>query len=153
MKDLATASKELTRQASQNVQTKSQGKSLPSTESRTDTEKIRQIATIVRQCFDIQNTYGKTPEQLKTLQKAMIEDLKPYRLSDIEQAFVEWRQESPNIPAPANILKIITGYIRAESRQAYTPPPGREHFPTEEEKLEVSEMVAQCKKNLTTEDG
>lgn len=78
-------------------------KSLPYTESM----KTEQIARFVRQCFDIQDTYGKTPDQLKTIMMAMIEDLSEFSLSLINEAFVKWRRTSPKIPTPFDIRKLV----------------------------------------------
>lgn len=140
MKDLATAAKEISR----SEQTKQHAKSLPSTASA---QKITQIVTIVRQSFDIQNTYGKTPEQLKTLQKAMVEDLKAYDLDSINKAFLSWRQESANIPTPADIISIIERRLREKRGRQYTPPEGRRQK-TQEEKDAFSKHCAEIKKAL-----
>ncbi len=70
-------------------------------------QKSEQIAHLIQQCFAIQDTYGKSPEELKILMKAMIEDLKNYRLGEINIAFRKWREDHSKIPTPANILKIL----------------------------------------------
>lgn len=71
---------------------------------------------MVEQCYAIQNTYGKLPKQLKHLMRAMIEDLKQFELGLIEKAFLEWRRSSPNIPTPADIIKLIEKEIRHKKR-------------------------------------
>ena len=69
--------------------------------------KVSQITTTVRQCFDILNTYGKSPDQLKSLMRAMVEDLSGYSVEKIDAGFLEWRRTSEKIPTPADILKIV----------------------------------------------
>lgn len=62
---------------------------------------------MVRQCFDIQDTYGKTANQLDNLLRAMIEDLSHFDIGIIEKSFVQWRQVSEKIPTVKGMLDII----------------------------------------------
>lgn len=62
---------------------------------------------MVQQCFAIQDTYGKTPEQLKILMRTMIEELRRYSIDIISYAFKQWRRESNKIPTPAEIIELI----------------------------------------------
>lgn len=78
-------------------------KSSPNTAST----KTAQIGLFVRQCFDIQDTYGKTPEQLKTIMMAMIEDLSEFSLVLIKEAFLKWRRTSHKIPTPFDIRRLV----------------------------------------------
>jgi hypothetical protein len=58
---------------------------------------------LVRQCFDMQDTYGLRPEQLANRMRGIIEDTQGYSLAIIHKAFVEWRRTSPKIPTPYDI--------------------------------------------------
>lgn len=69
--------------------------------------KKMEIASIVRQCFDLLETYGKTPEQLENLTLAMIEDLKLFTTDEVRKAFTIWRRDESKLPAVAHIRKII----------------------------------------------
>ena len=72
--------------------------------------KSAQIIRMVEQCFAMQDTYGKTDEQLEILMKAMVQDLSEYSESVVTQAFEEWRKTSPKIPTPFNIIKLANKY-------------------------------------------
>lgn len=76
----------------------------PSPKSSTKSE---QIAHLVRQCFAIQDTYGKKPEELKILMMAMIEDLAEHDIGAINTAFKVWRRTKSKIPTPAEILELL----------------------------------------------
>lgn len=102
--------------------------------STTSSQKSEQIAHMVQQCFAIQDTYGKSPDQLKTLMKVMIEDLQPFSLERIQSAFRIWRQESTKIPTPADILKLI-------SPQTYTQPEYPEDRPSDYQRLTPEEKA------------
>jgi len=78
----------------------------------------------------------------------MIEDLRDYPLSEIEFAFREWRREQRIIPTPADIIAIVERALAAKRASHYTPPEGRTHWPTEEEKAEVTKICEKIYKNL-----
>lgn len=87
-------------------------------------EKRKQIAAMTRQCFDILDTYGKSPDALENLVLAMATDLENFSLPEIQAAFTEWRKVNTKIPTPAGILKLIHEARRAEAQaQAYIAPP------------------------------
>ncbi|MGB0817793.1 MAG: hypothetical protein ACPGQQ_02715 [Candidatus Puniceispirillaceae bacterium] len=68
--------------------------------------------------FAVQYTYGKTPEDLKLLMVAMIEDLQGFTPDLINEAFTQWRKTSPRIPTPADIIKICQELMGDDARQA-----------------------------------
>lgn len=76
-------------------------------EDTAQSHKISQIAHMIRQCFSILDTYGKTKEDLEFLMEAMILDLKGYSTLRIEEAFTAWRRENTKIPTPADIIKLV----------------------------------------------
>lgn len=82
-------------------------------------EKQAQIAAIVRQCFNILDTYGKPPEALEDLILAMVQDLAEFSLKDIQAAFYSWRRRHTKIPTPAEIIAKIEKDIQAR-RQSET---------------------------------
>jgi len=62
---------------------------------------------MTKQLFAIQDTYGKSKDDLEILMEAMIEDLIDFDLQEIENSFKIWRKKSEKIPTVAGILKII----------------------------------------------
>ena len=117
-------------------------------ESEEQQEEMRelQIAQMVEQCFAAQDTYGKTPAQLRTLMKLMIEDLRQYGETDISKAFEVWRQEEEKIPTIAGIRKIIQAN-QAHKRlinKVYDSFPDSNPTPTDEEKATVTRLVARA---------
>lgn len=77
-----------------------------------------QIIHIVEQCFAMQDTYGKTPEQLEILQGAMVEDLREFPLSTIQAAFTEWRRSSRKIPTPHDIIRLTSSVAADRNRNS-----------------------------------
>jgi hypothetical protein len=63
----------------------------------------------------MQDTYGKSKEDLAILMEGMIEDLCEYSLEDIERAFKEWRRESEKLPTVAALRKLINLYRKSRS--------------------------------------
>lgn len=88
--------------------------------------------------------------------RAMIEDLSEYQLPSIENAFLTWRKESPNIPTPADIIKIIRADMhRAKVNTWLSTPNKHEEFHndwknmTQEEREKFDADIAKLKRPLT----
>jgi len=86
--------------------TTSQPNTLPSEVSRPP-EETAQIAAMLRQCFDLFNTYGRDPSALRSMLPVFEEVLAPYPTAKINSAFREWLRTEPAMPTPADILKIL----------------------------------------------
>lgn len=80
-------------------------------------QKNEQIIQMVEQCFAIQNTYGKTSQQLEILMMAMVEDLESYSLDEIQNAFLQWRRSESIVPTPADIINTIKSARIKERRK------------------------------------
>lgn len=78
---------------------------------------------MVGQCFETQDVYGKTAEQLATAIKLFQAALAEYSPKDIEQAFVEHIKTSPNMPKPSDIIEKIKAML-AERRAMRDLPNG-----------------------------
>lgn len=96
---------------------------------------------LTRQLFDIQNTFGKTPEQLKTLMMAMVQDLNGYSPQDVQNAFLRWRRMCSTIPTPADILNLLRPV-----ENEFTPSIPREN--PEERRSDYKDLTPQEKENL-----
>jgi hypothetical protein len=121
------------------------GMPLPSTAA----ERKAQIIWAVEQCFAIQDTYGKTPRQLKILMDAMVLDLSQYPADAVSAAFTEWRRTASKIPTPADIIRLteaeMTKRRRLEELQAPNQDTPQDRVaPTEAERAEVARIVAQA---------
>lgn len=82
-------------------------KSLPSMVSKTtNADKKKQIVHCTRQLFDMQDTYGLTPEQLANRLRGIIEDVVEFDVVIINESFKKWRRSSPKIPTPFHIRKL-----------------------------------------------
>lgn len=128
-------------------------KSSKSTESAM---KISQITAMVEQLFDIQDTYGLRPEQLKTRMKAMVEDLIGYPIERIEAAFVAWRRSQPKIPTPAHIRNLIEKAASEEERfkrltqpNDFGPEVNDRASMTPEDEAELAKLMRQARMYLT----
>ena len=106
--------------------------------------KISQITAMTRQCFDCLDTYGKTPEQLETLMMAMIDDLSPYELPMIENAFLTWRKTQEKVPTSAGIIKLIEANLRQKNRMAALSEPN----PVIEDQSDWKDLTAEQRKEL-----
>lgn len=56
----------------------------------------------------MQKAYGKTPDELETLVEGFAWALADYHMPKIMEAFKEYIKNHSDIPAPADIIKIIT---------------------------------------------
>lgn len=85
--------------------------SLPSRELKPamSPQETEQIAHIVRQNYDILQTYGKDPEALKNMMRAFNDDLTGHKIESIREAFIKWRRKKNTMPTPADILTILRG--------------------------------------------
>lgn len=68
---------------------------------------IFQITGVISQVCDIQKTYGKIPGDLKTLVKGFLWILSDYPMPEIIRGIREYVLENSDIPAPADIKRII----------------------------------------------
>lgn len=89
---------------SQSVQTQQSRKVLQQAEQDAQ---ATTIAAAVRQSYDIFQTYGRTPEQLKTYVVAFDVALEKYSTAQINQAFGEYLRIGKVMPTPAHIVEII----------------------------------------------
>lgn len=118
--------------------------------------KAEQITAMLEQLFAIQDTYGKSAPQLKTLMKAMVEDLSAYENTEISEAFLTWRRTMEKIPTPAAIIKIIEGRrkhkrdMQVKDYPALAEPETPRYSDlTEEQKKQVDDCLEQVRRNLT----
>lgn len=81
-------------------------------------EKNRQIAHLIQQCYDSQDTYGKTAKQLETLMRMMISALSEYDLPEVQEAFAKWQRQSEKIPTVCGILDCL-GATKPEKPDVY----------------------------------
>jgi hypothetical protein len=65
----------------------------------------------------LQRTYGKSPEDLKTLVEGFNWGLQGHKFEEVEQAFHEYVKTSPNVPTISEILEII----RLQNRRKRIP--------------------------------
>lgn len=79
---------------------------LPAYTAQQNLYKTNQIASLVRQAFDIFNTFGKDPDALENMIGGFHLILNHHRTEDITAAFGEWMGESAVMPTPADIAKI-----------------------------------------------
>jgi len=87
--------------------------------SKTDKIRAAQIAAFLQQCYELQKTFGKEPENLETAVKAFCLVLDDCSSGDIQSAFTEWLKTKEEIPTPANIRNLcIEIEIRREERLA-----------------------------------
>ena len=75
----------------------------PNTELKANQDKARLTVDCVRQCFDMQDTYGLEPNQLKNRIRGIVEDVRAYDISIIQEALLDWRKSSSRIPTPYDI--------------------------------------------------
>ncbi len=80
---------------------------------------------LVHQCFAVQNTYGKTADQLSILMDAMCVDLIDYDLDVIERSFTDWRKTRAIIPTPAQMIELCSTNQRRADREKNPKPPAR----------------------------
>ena len=106
-----------------------------------------EIVSLVSQCFDSLNNYGKTQEALPNIIKFFILKLKKYPFEKVYNAFDKWTDRHSTMPTPADIINIIdplpelskTLYIslcEKKKNDVYITPSQRE-FMAEFEKQEI----------------
>lgn len=66
-----------------------------------------QLAELLSQCCALQKQYGKTPAELETLVEGFSWALADYTMQQIITAMREYVRNASDIPAPADIIKII----------------------------------------------
>ena len=65
------------------------------------------LGTMLEQCYDILNIYGKQPEQLTNINLAFQMVLAPYKEIDIRKAFHIWLKRYDRMPTPSDIVRLI----------------------------------------------
>lgn len=73
----------------------------------TDPKAREQAVIAIRQCFDVCETYGKTPQQLETMVDAMIGMLGDYQPDLVMRAFRTHVERSSKLPTLADIVGLI----------------------------------------------
>ena len=66
----------------------------------------RQLAALIRQCYQIFDEFGKRPESMKAVFLAFQGVLGPYNAAEVLAGFKEWLESADRRPLPADILKI-----------------------------------------------
>src|ERR1700730_1796865 len=66
-----------------------------------------EVAILVRQCFDVLDTFGKTPDQLTNIIKAFVTQLAEYRYEQVRMAFRAYIKRNAVMPKPADIINLI----------------------------------------------
>jgi hypothetical protein len=84
-----------------------------------DEQEQEQIAELLSQCFDVLNTYGKTPEQLENMTGMFLATLQGYDFKDVKSAFIQHMRTSRSMPTPADIINIIEPPKQELSRAMY----------------------------------
>ena len=62
---------------------------------------------LLSQICILQKTYGKTRDEMETMVEGFAWALAGFEISEIRDAMKEYILENPDVPAPAQILKII----------------------------------------------
>jgi hypothetical protein len=66
-----------------------------------------EVALLVRQCFDVLDIFGKTPEQLTNIIKAFVTQLSEYPYAQVKGAFQQYLKRNSKMPCPADIVNLI----------------------------------------------
>jgi len=66
-----------------------------------------QLCSLVAQCFDSLNVYGKTTDQLENIAGAFQLVLGDYDIDTVSKAFAKHLRRSSTMPTPADIVNII----------------------------------------------
>lgn len=61
----------------------------------------------MRQCFDVLDTFGKTPDQLTNIIKAFVMQLSEYSYEQVRTAFRAYIKRNIVMPKPADIVNLI----------------------------------------------
>lgn len=67
----------------------------------------REIALLLVQCFNVLDTYGRTPAQLKDTVALFLELLQDYPLPMIRDAFKKYAKSSREVPKPVDIIELM----------------------------------------------
>jgi hypothetical protein len=78
----------------------------PTSVSLTNGEQA-EVALLVRQCFDVLDTFGKTPDQLTNIIKAFVTQLAEYPYAQVRDAFRQYLKRNSKMPTPADIVNLI----------------------------------------------
>ena len=95
---------------------------LPKPQKMNESERSAAISSMTIDAYSNLDRFGKTQEDLESLQNAMIEDLRCFPIEMIKKAFSEWRQENEKIPTTKGIRSICSRYMAASIKQSYAPP-------------------------------
>lgn len=110
-------------------------------------ERTAALSQLLRQSFDIFNTYGKQPESLKSMVHGFDVVLQKYSTEVITAAFSTWLEEQSCMPTPADIKYICANRIKLYEPPP-PPPPDIEYQPSEEEVAAVKKIVMQARDAL-----
>lgn len=133
--------------------TTSSGNTLPSKELRPPEERA-QLSMVLRQCFDLFNTYGRDPSALKSMLPTFEELLAPYPTDKVLGAFKEHLKTKPTMPTPSDILAILdwdplpkSSESKAFERKAEAEQRAFERYNklTPEEKAKHDQLMAEIK--------
>lgn len=69
-----------------------------------------QLSKLLRQSFDIFNTFGKDPDALENILPGFAVALDGCDMRDISSAFQQWLREKEKFPTPAEIKKLAENY-------------------------------------------
>lgn len=82
--------------------------------------RAEQLQRLIFQSFQVFNTFGKQPEDLKTVLRAFAQALEGFGTDDITEAFRRWMNDQSAMPTPADIRKIAGEIIRERGSQRST---------------------------------
>lgn len=68
---------------------------------------IVKLSEALGACLIVQRTYGKQGEDIKTLTKIFLEDLKEFTPEKVLSAIKSWRKTQREFPTPADIMGIL----------------------------------------------
>lgn len=78
-----------------------------------------EMALMVRQCFDVLDTYGKSPEQLANIIKSFLNTLAEYPFDKIKKAFTDYLKRNSKMPTPADIVRLVDPQPEPLSKSVY----------------------------------
>lgn len=111
------------------------------------------IAQLVRQSYDMFQTYGRTPEQLTSLTKGFCQVLIKYEQQKIRSAFKIWLEDNTTMPTPADIRKVINIHMGEDRKEEAASEEEREkyHDLPEEQQKEFDAMMDNMRTGLKPE--